>query len=1214
MTSRLLLGGLARGVVLAVLAILLSGAGVAFAASPRWYLESRAAPSYLPAGQEGRIIAIVSNLGHDAVNAAGEPVTITDRLPGELKVPANALQRPSGGLEGVLWAYGAGGARADLHCEVLVAARKEVTCSTTSQTVPVAPYHRLQVEIPVEVGSAATSGEVNTVGVTGGEAIGEAGQPQPEGPQPSTITRPITVSDEPTPFGIEGAAGYQLTPENEDGTLASQAGSHPFQLTTTLDLNQTLETPDDMPGAPALTRKLQFELPPGMLGDPQAVAECSDLDFSTITSSDANACPPETVIGVANVTLNLPLDGGRTVETVPVFNLVPARGEPARFGLEAAKVQVTLDTAVRTGGDYGVNVTVDNTTELGQLLGSQVTLWGEPYAHSHDNSRGWSCLRGDEENEETCQESNEFARAAGGAAFLTLPTSCTGPARTRLAGEAWPAQAGGSVLEGPFTEAELAPEGFQECHEVPFEPSLSIYPVDQHEHPQSSQEATEEREGHAPSSALTAASTPTGLNVAIELPAEAHALEDPAMMLGESAVKETTVVLPEGVQLNPSAANGLQACTETQVGFQGEGSPEDPLSPGAREPLRFSPTEAHCPQASKVGTVRIKSPDLHSELEGGVYIAEPAPNGEADKNPFGSLLAIYIIAEDPTAGLIVKLAGKVSLNEQTGQITTTFTNTPQVPFEELRLHFFEGPHASLSTPPRCGSYATSTSLTAWSGAVREPQAEPPFQITAGPGASPCPPSPLAFTPDFQAGSLDSQAGAFTPFTLTIGVPDGQQALTGLTIRLPAGIAALLSKVTPCPEPPAGQEWACGPESLIGQSTASSGLGSEPYELPGQVYLTSGYDGAPFGLLVQTRAKAGPFELGMVNVRSKINVDPATAAVTITTDPGPRRETLPTRLKGIPAQLKQINVTIDRPEFEFNPTNCDPMSITGTLTGSEGASEPVQSPFQVGGCQGLPFAPKLTAFAGGHGSKADGTSLDVKIESSGIGQANVAKVDLQLPVALSSRLPTLQKACLEAVFDTNPASCDEDSVIGNATVHTPVLSSPLSGPAYLVSHGAAEFPDVEFVLQGEGITLILDGKTDIKHGITYSKFESAPDAPFTRFETELPAGPHGILTPNVPETEDFSLCKASLQMPTTIVAQDGAVIEQTTNIAVTGCGGVLSSKTKLTQAQLLAKALKGCKKDKNKKQRAGCEKQARRKYATAATKKTAKRAVKSARSR
>ena len=326
-------------------------------------------------------------------------------------------------------------------------------------------------------------------------------------------------------------------------------------------------------------------------------------------------------------------------------------------------------------------------------------------------------------------------------------------------------------------------------------------------------------------------------------------------------------------------------------------------------------------------------------------------------------------------------------------------------------------------------------------------------------------------------------------------------------------------------------------------------------------------------------------------------------MTIVSDP------LPTQLRGIPLQLKRVLVSVDRPGFEFNPTNCDPMSIEGAISGSEGATASVSSPFQLAGCQALPFDPKLTAAAGGRGSKADGTSLEVTVTSGGVNaggaaQAGIAKVDLQLPRALSSRLSTLQQACTEAIFDANPASCREGSVIGYATIHTPVLKSPLSGPAYLVSHGGAAFPDVEFVLQGEGITLVLDGKTDIKGGVTYSRFESAPDAPFTVFETVLPAGPHGVLTPNVPERDDYNLCKAPLQMPTTITAQNGVTIKETTPIAVTGCGGVLSTKTKLTNAQLLAKALKACRQQfkHSKAKRQGCERRASKRYAAKASKK------------
>ena len=668
------------------------------------------------------------------------------------------------------------------------------------------------------------------------------------------------------------------------------------------------------------------------------------------------------------------------------------------------------------------------------------------------------------------------------------------------------------------------------------------------------------------------------------------------------------MTLPEGVQVNPAAANGLQACSQAAIGYEHtnaqtgtiEFEPEEAKQRTGAEEGALEREGRRCPKASKLGTVEIETPILSEKLTGSVYLAEPAPNGEAGKNPFGSLIALYIVAENPTLGILVKLAGKGELNEQTGRITTTFPDTPQVPFEKLSLHLFGGGRGSLSTPALCNAQNTTAALfTPWSlfRPGSEPEALIPasssFAITSGPAGGACPGSPLPFGPSMQAGTISSQAGAFSPFALTIKNPDGDQALTGVTVSLPPGIAGIFANVTPCLEPPPGQEWACRPQSLIGHSIASAGLGEEPFNLPGQVFLTTGYDGAPFGVLVSTPAVAGPFNLGMVNVRERIDVNPNTAAGTITTDPGPRGEGIPTRLKGVPAQIKQIVVSIDRPDFIFNPTDCVPMSVASTLTGSEGASDGLSVPFTATNCATLPFKPTFIASTKGRASKADGASLVVKVTSAGLGQANIAKTTVTLPKALPSRLTTIQKACVSAVFEANPAACDEGSVVGSATIHTPVFKNPLSGPAYLVSHGGAAFPDVEFVLQGEGVKVVLDGKTDIKKGVTTATFESVPDAPFTTFETVLPTGPHSALTANVAEKKHYNLCGTSLVMPTVITGQNGKVIEQSTKVAIQGC-----KVKKLTRRQKLALALKTCrKKHKHSRgRRALCERRARKAYA------------------
>ena len=692
------------------------------------------------------------------------------------------------------------------------------------------------------------------------------------------------------------------------------------------------------------------------------------------------------------------------------------------------------------------------------------------------------------------------------------------------------------------------------------------------------------------------ASTPSGLNATVKMPQEGLTAGNG---LAESALEETTVALPQGVQLNPAAANALAGCSVFDFGSLSAPEAEGGhMLTGAEEELQtenrgFTTGPPSCPDAARVGSVSIRTPLLPNELSGSLYLAAQNANpfGGAAGNPETSPLALYLVAEDPTDGVLVKLAGSVAIDQASGQVTTAFKNTPQLPFSDLTLHLFGGPRAPLATPALCGSYTTEASFTPWSGsAPARPQAG--FQVTAGPGGGSCPSSPLPFSPSFKAGVSNAQAGAFTSFSLQLERPDGVQQLTGITVHMPQGISGLLSKLTPCPQPLGGQEWSCGEASLIGHTVATAGLGPEPVTLPGKAYLTTGYDGAPFGVLVQTPAVAGPFNLGMVNVRSRINVDPNNATVTITTDPGPRGEAIPTRLRGVPAQLKQIQVNVDREGFIFNPTDCAAMKVEGSLQGAEGASDPVSYPFGVTNCAGLPFKPALTAAAKGQGSKANGTTFTVTVTSPGLGVANIQKVDLQLPKALPSRLTTIQKACVAKVFEADPADCDEGSVIGTATIHTPVLKSPVSGPAYLVSHGGAAFPDVEFVLQGEGITLILDGKTDIKNGITYSKFESAPDEPFTSFETVLPAGPHSALTANVAEKKHFDLCDEKLVMPTTITGQNGAVIEQQTQISIQGC-----PKAKKTTSKL-AKAITACRQRhrRNRAARASCERAARRKYA------------------
>jgi hypothetical protein len=1135
--------------------------------TPHWNLEARPAPTNLQPGKEGMIVVTATNNGDAAT--AGTAV-ISDKLPsGVLATAVQASVR---------------GHRNSPTRQVPTCSTKtgpEVTCNSS---VPVLPYEELVLAIRVSVASSpgASSGE-NRATLTGG------------GASEAKVERTISLSGAPTNFGLET---YKLTPETESFAPDVQAGSHPFQLTSTFNLNERFEKEagnlnETLPAASGLSKTLAFKLPPGLIGNVNAVEQCTNVEFGSHGEEEPNACPNSTVVGVASATVNIENTVHFTTFTVPVFNLVPEEpGEPARFGFTVDHVPVILDTAVRTGEGYGVTVSVHNTSSAVQVLGSTVTFWGVPADPRHNASRGWSCF---EYGTEAYRQENPCEltlKPQNPKPLLLLPTTCE-PLKSTVEGVSW-----GATVEGHrWEEAPLAPGGgaveaeqpttLTGCNNLPpFEPSIEVRPE------------TED------------ASTPTGLTVQVNVPQQStveSTVEGAARAVPD--ISSTKLVLPEGLQTSPAAASGLTSCTVGQAGFNGqEGDPGEALA-GELDRQSFKDEPASCPPEAKVGTVNIKTPVLKEELVGSVYLASQ------DTNPFASPLVLYIIATEPSSKLLVKLAGEVKMDPVTGQLTSVFANTPQTPFETLTLHLTSGERASQTTPARCGeSYEAAATFHTWLAGVESPATErtsnpAEFKITSGPGGSACPGATLPFGPGFQAGSTNGQAAAFTPFTLTINKPDGQQSLTSITAQLPPGLSAEIAAVTPCGNPAALEALPtlssspppCGPESEVGTTSSSSGLGGEPVTLPGKLYLTQGVDGAPFGLLAATEAKAGPFNLGWVYILSTITVNETTAAVTTKTI-----KPIPTILDGVPVQLKQINVTVERPgnaPFQFNPTNCTPMSVGGTLTGAEGASDPVSYPFVVSNCASLPFKPTLTASVAGQGSKTDGTTFSVKIESPGLGQANIHKVDLTIPSLLPSRLTTIQKACLEATFNANPGSCDEGSVIGEGVVHTPVFKNPLRGPAYLVSHGGAAFPDVEFVLQGEGVKIVVDGKTYIHNGITYSKFETSPDAPFTTFETVFPAGPHSALTPSVPESENFNLCKQTLTIPTEITGQNGAFISQTTKVAITGCKGVAAFKA--TKAQLLAKALRACKKYKKKSKRVACEKAARKKYGSK-TKKTSKK--------
>jgi hypothetical protein len=613
-----------------------------------------------------------------------------------------------------------------------------------------------------------------------------------------------------------------------------------------------------------------------------------------------------------------------------------------------------------------------------------------------------------------------------------------------------------------------------------------------------------------------------------------------------SHLRKAVVTLPPGVTLDPSVASGLQGCTDEQFGM------------GASTP-------PSCPDGSVLGTTEVDTPVLPAPLFGHAYVGQPLP---------GNTYRIFLDVQGDS--LDVKLQGRATPDPVTGQITATFENLPQTPFSDFKLHLKGGDTAALATPPVCGQGAAATALTPWSG---NPDATPQSILTTdfdGHGGA-CPAS-LPFAPSFSAGSSSLVAGADAGFSLTLARADRTQYLGGLSAHLPPGLLARLASVALC---------------QIGTVSASAGAGATPFTLAGRVYLAAPrVPGSPASLSVVVPAIAGPYNLGDVIVGADIVVN-NDGSITATSDP------LPTIVQGVPLRIRQIALSINRAGFMINPTSCDGMSVTATITSTQGQPAGVSSPFQLADCGALGFSPSFAVSTAAHTSKQDGASLDVKVAQTP-GQANIHKVDVRLPVALPSRLTTLQHACTSAQFVANPAGCPQASDVGIATAVTPLLAHPLTGPAFLVSHGGAAFPDLVIVLQGEGITIELTGNTDIKKGVTYSRFETVPDAPISSFELKLPEGPNSVLAAN------GNLCLHPLVMATAITGANGDAITQNTTIAVTGC----KVSKPLTRAQLLAKALTTCRKTyKHKKQkRVVCEARARKTYAAKITKKSGTKAT------
>lgn len=932
---------------------------------------------------------------------------------------------------------------------------------------------------------------------------------------------------------VSNSANPSQPSEANPNDLDTQAGSHPFDWTTNFKLNLD---PEGRIRNEYFAKDISVDFPPGVAGSIVSIPQCpipNLLEHGTPTLAGIG-CPTSSQVGVAEVFF-----GGSTGVVgytggvmVPVYNIIPSDGGLAEFAFHVLNVVQPILVSARTDGDYGLVAQTTNISEYLPFAGARITLWGVPADTRHDAERflpedGVGCLpfggRPVCSREHPGNANGEpLSDSAPPTAFLTNPTKC-GPGsdyEAKFIGDSWERPGlfepfdGRPLLSDPnwqTVSTSMYPAGVTGCDKLAFNPSVTVTPD------------------------TTQADSPSGYGVDLHVP-QSIAPND----LASPALDNAVATLPQGVAINPGAADGLQACTDNAA--------EPPGSAGNEIGLG-SEAQPACSHASQVGTVELTTPALPDVLHGEVYLSS---------DHSGNSYAVFVVIRGD--GLLVKLKASVVANPVTGQLTASFLNNPELPFTDFVLHFYGGPRAVLVNPNACGPATTTMDLTPWSAGLGGTGDATPFSTfdVSFDGSGGACPSPAPFNASFTAGTTSIQAGGFSPFSATFSRNDADQRIDHAQVKTPAGLSGMLSNVPLCGEPQAS-EGTCSAASQIGHVTVGVGSGAAPLYLPipGQppnpVYLTGPYKGAPFGMSFVIPAVAGPYNLGTVVVRATMTVDPTTAALTVTSDP------LPTIIDGIPIQVKTVNVEVDRPDFVFNPTNCAPTSIGASATSREGSTASFSSPFQVTGCGDLAFKPTFKVSTSGKTSKANGASLDARVTyppyQAG-SEANIAYAKVELPKQLPSRLTTLQKACLAATFKANPANCPSASVIGIARVSTPVLPVQLSGPVYFVSNGGEAFPNLVVLLQGDGVRINLVGNTFIsKAGITSTTFKTVPDVPFATFELYLPQGRYSALGAST------NLCKSKLKMPVTFTAQNGLTMHQSAPIAVTGCAKAKAKKAK-----------------------------------------------------
>ena len=894
---------------------------------------------------------------------------------------------------------------------------------------------------------------------------------------------PATPALAATSFGLES---FDTTFTNEDGTPDAQAGSHPFAMTTKLRVDTDAS---DLPVE--AVKDLEIDQIEGLAGTPTPVPPCTTLDFLTDAGTNKTGCANSSVLGLTAVTIGE--EFGEGTQYSPVYNLAAPPGRAAKLGFRVGAVRVTVEVGLSEEPPYEIVAHSTKISQVLEFLGASLTLWGDPADPAHDSLRG-PCL-----SVATGETTGEQCPAGvAERPFLTLPRACEGPLGTEYAIDSWP-HPGARLPDGEpdltdpawitgssqTHDASGNPAGFTGCGKLGFAPSIAAQPT------------------------TRAATSPTGLDFSLDVADEG--LVNPHG-LAASDIEKAEVTLPAGMTVNPSQAEGLAVCSEAQL---------------ARE-TAFSAFGAGCPEASKVGTIEVETPLLPEKvLKGSLFVATPYENEAGN-----SLIAVYVVIKDPQLGIFVKQALKVSPDPRTGRLVTIAEDMPQLPFSHFRLRFREGGRAPLISPPGCGSFQTEAKLYPYAGGSPVTSTSA-FEIVSGPNNSPCPSGSAPFHPGFEAGTLNNAAGRYSPFDMRITRGDGEQDITKFSSVLPPGVVARLVGTTWCPESGIAQakgrtgehggtdelgDPSCPAASKIGTTTAGAGVGSQLTYVPGSLYLAGPYNGAPLSVVSITPAVAGPFDAGTVVVREALTLNSVTGVAEVD---GAASDPIPHILQGIPLNVRELRVHVDKPDFTLNATSCAELQTKATLWGGGTVLAPTpDSPvdlaarYQAADCQALGFKPRLAIRLYGGTRRGAHPALRAIVRPDP-GEANFSRAAVTLPHSAFLDQAHIRTICTRVQFAAGAghgSQCPKGAVYGHAKAWSPLLDGPATGPVYLRSSNH-NLPDLVVALKGPDsapVDVELASRIDSVRGGIRSIFTGIPDVPVSRFVLAMQGGKKGLI--------------------------------------------------------------------------------------------------------